>query len=227
LILESTFWYLEQNELVSLLSTNELEEMALPYPKIQIAKGEPIFSKKTDQIFYIIKGKVVVGAYNDQGLAAPIIILKPDDIVWKSNTNDNIENRGYALASIETLGCFIPIEDFKNKLKDPKIFTALVMKMMGAKVSDMERRLESLIFKDSRTRIIDFIIQAVNKRGQRIGYEYVVRNFSTHQEVADMTATSRQTVTMILNDLRNENIISFDRKRLLVRDFEKLKSVIS
>ena len=92
---------------------------------------------------------------------------------------------------------------------------------------EMEDRLESLVFKDSKTRIIEFLLLSIHKSGQRVGYEYVLRNFITHQDIANLTSTSRQTVTMVLNNLRNENIIQFDRKRLLVRDLEKLKSLIN
>lgn len=97
---------------------------------------------------------------------------------------------------------------------------------MGERMIEMESRLESLVFKDSRSRIIDFLIKSVEKNGQRIGYEWVVRNFLTHQDIASLTSTSRQSVTMVLNDLRNENIIQFDRKRLLIRDLDKLRSLI-
>ena len=100
------------------------------------------------------------------------------------------------------------------------------MKMMGSKVLEMENRLESLVFKDSRSRIVEFIQELVKKRGQRVGYEWVVRNFITHQEIANLTATSRQTVTTVLNELRSADILTFNRKRLLVRDLEKLTAEI-
>ena len=73
---------------------------------------------------------------------------------------------------------------------------------------------------------IEFIINELDKNGQRVGYEWVLRNFITHQEIANLTATSRQTVTTLLNDLRNENIIAFNRKRLLIRDLDKLKKFV-
>jgi len=101
-----------------------------------------------------------------------------------------------------------------------------MMQIMGARVSEMEDRLESLVFKDSKTRILDFLIKSIEKKGQRIGYEWVLRNFITHQDIASLTSTSRQSVTMILNELRHDNIIQFDRKRLLVRDFDRLKSLV-
>jgi len=90
----------------------------------------------------------------------------------------------------------------------------------------MENRLESLVFKDSRSRIVEYLVELVRKGGQRIGYEWVVRNFITHQEIANLTATSRQTVTTVLNELRAAEIITFNRKRLLIRDLDKLKQEI-
>ena len=44
----------------------------------------------------------------------------------------------------------------------------------------------------------------------------------THQEIASITATSRQTVTTVLNELREDNILSFNRQRLLIRDMSQL-----
>lgn len=101
------------------------------------------------------------------------------------------------------------------------------MKIMGSKKLEMERRLESLVFKDSRSRIIEFLLDLNEKNGQRVGYEWVVRKFLTHQEIANFTATSRQTVTTVLNELKNKNLIVFNRKRLLLRDLDKIRNEFS
>jgi CRP-like cAMP-binding protein len=87
--------------------------------------------------------------------------------------------------------------------------------------------LERLVFKDSRSRIIDFLLELSDQKGERVGFEIVLRKFMTHQELANMTATSRQTVTTVLNDLRSKDIIKFDRRRLLIRDREKLMLQLS
>lgn len=44
----------------------------------------------------------------------------------------------------------------------------------------------------------------------------------THKDIASLTGTSRQTVTTILNELKEANVINFDRKRILIRDLNKL-----
>jgi CRP-like cAMP-binding protein len=49
-----------------------------------------------------------------------------------------------------------------------------------------------------------------------------MKNYLTHKDIASLTGTSRQTVTTILNELKDKNIINFDRRRILVRDMDKL-----
>jgi CRP-like cAMP-binding protein len=96
------------------------------------------------------------------------------------------------------------------------------MRTLGSRLLDMEQRLESLVFKDSRARIVEFLKNLGERKGQRVGYETVVRTFMTHQEIANLTATSRQTVTTVLNELKNKNILTFNRRRLLIRDMNLL-----
>jgi CRP-like cAMP-binding protein len=98
-----------------------------------------------------------------------------------------------------------------------------MMKIIGSRLLKMEKRLESLVFKDSRTRVIDFLKELATDKGRKVGFEVEVRGFLTHQEIANLTATSRQTVTTVLNELKKKNIISFNRRRLLVRSMEQLQ----
>ena len=98
-----------------------------------------------------------------------------------------------------------------------------MMKIISSRLLKMEKRLESLVFKDSRTRVVEFLKDLAQDKGRKIGlYEVEVRGFLTHQEIANLTATSRQTVTTVLNELKKKNIITFNRRRLLVRSMENL-----
>ena len=124
----------------------------------------------------------------------------------------------------DTTVCIISNEEMKSLMKDHNGLSLFMMKIMGSRILEMEQRLESLVFKDSRTRIVEFLKDLADKKGQRVGYEMLVRKFMTHQEIANLTATSRQTVTTVLNELRNKNIITFNRRRLLIRDMDLLKS---
>ena len=64
--------------------------------------------------------------------------------------------------------------------------------------------------------------ELVDEKGRDIGHEKEVKISLTHQDIANLTATTRQTVTLVMRDLEKENIILYDRKRILVRDYSKL-----
>lgn len=136
------------------------------------------------------------------------------------------KRRDFSYAMEDAEVCAIDKEQMKVLMKNHSGISMFFMKIMGSRVLEMENRLESLVFKDSRSRIIEYMVNEIEKNGQRVGYEWVLRNFITHQEIANLTATSRQTVTTVLNDLRSQDILTFNRKRLLVRDLDALKAMI-
>ena len=83
--------------------------------------------------------------------------------------------------------------------------------------------MESIIVEDARTRVINFLKENAITFGNKVGFnELLLKHSFTQQDIADFTGTSRQTVTTVLNDLKRSNIISLNRKRILIRDFAQL-----
>ena len=93
---------------------------------------------------------------------------------------------------------------------------------IGDRLRKAESRLEGLIFKDARQRIIDFLKDTALQQGRKVGFEMTFKHCLTQQDIANITGTSRQTVTSVLNELRKENLIYFNRRNFLIRNFEAL-----
>ena len=223
---DKSFWFLENKDLNDLFSPTKINGQV---NKVAIfKKGDYVYMPEdnSDKIFFIISGKIKIGSYRDNDKEVAHTILQKGDVFGELAMIGETSRKDFAQAIEDAEVISIKLEDVKKQMKNHSGLSILIMKMMGARVHEMEQRLESLVFKDSRTRIIEFIILSLDKSGQRMGYEWVLRNFITHQDIANITATSRQTVTMVLNELKNENIIHFDRKRLLIRDLEKLKAQV-
>jgi CRP-like cAMP-binding protein len=93
---------------------------------------------------------------------------------------------------------------------------------MGTKLREMEKRLESLNFKPSRDRILDFIKESILSKCKTLQDGTLVCPFLTHVDIAKMTDTSRQTVTLVLNELKRSDLIDFDRNVLEIHDVAAL-----
>jgi len=223
---EQSFWYLENIDLFGLMCPKKLGESDVQENNSRIfKKGTNIYLPKddADKLFFIDEGRIKVGIYGSGGKEIIKAILGKGEIFGELALVGESKRRDFAHAMEETKVCIVSIDELKLLMVENSGLQLLLMKLIGKRVLDVEKRLESLVFKDSRTRIIEYLINLANTKGQRVGYEMLVRKFNTHQEIANLTATSRQTVTTILNELRSKNLITFDRKRLLIRDMEMLQ----
>jgi CRP/FNR family cyclic AMP-dependent transcriptional regulator len=224
-----SIWYLENINLSDIFSDRKLDKAIECVIQKKFEKGSLIYQPDqfADRIFLIRSGKVKIMSTGDSGKEIVKAILGIGEVFGERSIIGNHTYNDTAFAVEDTEVSIMSSKEIKSLMKEHNALSLFFMKLMGSKVLEMEQRLESLIFKDSKTRIIEYLLTLIDKKGQRIGYEWVVRNFITHQEIANLTATSRQSVTTLLNDLRNEGILTFDRKRLLIRDLDKLKKLAS
>lgn len=226
---DQSIWFLENIDVGNIFCSNKLAHSEDDHVYKVFKKNEYIYmpDQTSDKIYFIAGGRIKVGSYNESGKEITKALLGQGEVFGELAIIAEDNRRDFAMALEESKICVIPVDDMKVLMKDHNSISMFFMKLMGSKVLEMEQRLESLVFKDSRTRIIEYLLEMVEKRGQRVGYEWVVRNFITHQEIANLTATSRQTVTTILNELRTKNILTFNRKRLLIRDMDVLKEEVA
>ena len=113
-------------------------------------------------------------------------------------------------------------EEVLDVMKDNSALTNEVLNILGARIKKNENILASLLYNDARTRIVDFIKNLAIEKGRKVGYETLIKNHFTHKDMASLTGTSRQTVTTVLNGLKEKNVINFDRRRILIRDMALL-----
>lgn len=221
---EQSFWYLENIDVTGIFCPKKLGTSADMHVHKVFKKGDYIYLQEdhSDRIFFLTEGRVKIGSYADSGKEITKAILTKGEVFGELSLIGEEKRRDFAIAMEETKCCVITSQEMKGLMRDHNGLSLFLMKIMGSRVLEMERRLEALVFKDSRTRIIEFLKGLADKKGERVGYEMLIRKFLTHQEIANLTATSRQTVTTILNELRNKNILTFNRRRLLIRDMELL-----
>lgn len=222
---KQSLWYLENIDVTGLFCPKKVDRGDMEqHSHKAFKKGEYIYlpDEQADRLYFLTQGRVKIGSYAESGKEITKAILNKGEVFGELSLIGEEKRRDFAYAMEDTELCILTVTDMKALMRDHNSLSLFLMKIMGSRMLEMEQRLEALVFKDSRTRIIEFLYNLAAKKGQRVGYEQVVRKFMTHQEIANLTATSRQTVTTVLNDLRNKNILTFDRRRLLVRDMDLL-----
>lgn len=222
---EAKTTYLDQFPLFDCLSEAEKKQLAehmqaevKPRYSFIYMPGEP-----SDCLYFLAKGAVKIGTHSSDGKEVIKSLIHPLAMFGEMGIIGEEERQDYAQALREDVHLYaLKNEHFRQLMRRNFDLCSQVMSSFGQRLMRAENKLESLIFKDARTRIIDFIKDSVNHRGRRVGYEMLLKHSLTHQDIANITCTSRQTVTLVLNDLKKSDLIYFNRGKILVRDMAKL-----
>lgn len=177
----------------------------------------------SDAIYFLSKGIIKTGTHSEDGREVIKSILHPISMFGELGLVGEKNRMEFARAmNQEVKYCTIKVNDFKKLMHRNHDLSMKIMEIVGKRLMKAETRLEALIFKDARARIIDFLKDSVLRRGRKVGYEMLLKHCLTQQDIANITGTSRQTVTSVLNELRKENLIYFNRRTILIRDMERL-----
>lgn len=223
---ESQLWYFEDVDLFNVFCPNKQKGISDNHSFLEFGKDDFIYfsQEPSNHIYLIAEGRIKIGSYSDDGKEIIKAILQPGEIFGEMALVGEEKRRDFAQALDKGIKiCQLAIEDMESLMRKNQELSFKITKLIGFRLRKAERKIESLVFKDARTRIVEFLKELGEERGQKVGFETLVKNFFTHQDIANLTATSRQTVTTVLNELRDQNQINFDRKRLLIRDLESLK----
>jgi CRP/FNR family transcriptional regulator, cyclic AMP receptor protein len=179
----------------------------------------------SQEVFFLVEGRVKLGSYSEDFKESVREILHPLAYFGELSLTGEEKRDGFAMSLQE--GCKILVLNAEvmlmHMLQNLQV-QMLIMKAFGRRVRNAEHRVVDLIYKDARTRIIEYLKEAVTERGKKVGTEFFLKHGLTQQDIASITGTSRQTVTLVLNELRKHNCIHFTRQRLLIRDLDKLSS---
>lgn len=177
----------------------------------------------SDHLYFLARGTVKIGTHSEDGKEVIKHLIHPMAMFGELGLIGQQHRQEFAQVLKEDVHVYVlKVSDLQRLMRNNFDLCTKVMNNFGNRLMSAESKLESLIFKDARTRIIDFIKDSVNKRGRRVGFEMLLRHSLTHQDIANITCTSRQTVTLVLNELKKSDLIYFNRGKILVRDMEKL-----
>jgi len=219
---KAKLWYFENFDLMKALPKEELIKLNTSSKMREVPKKHIIYfpEESSNSVYMIKKGKVKISRLSVDGREIIIAILGPGEIFGESAITDSFAKREeFAEATEDTLLCSMLYEIVHDLMsKDPN-FGLKITKIIGFRFKKIQSRFESLIFKASDERVKNFIKDLANEEGQKTADGAIeIKLKLTHEDIGKLTATSRQMVTTVLNDLEKKNFVSYDRNRILIKN---------
>jgi CRP/FNR family transcriptional regulator len=181
-------------------------------------KGGNIYRQgEISEGFYLLKhGSVKLQKTLPNGAQSILKIITPGEIFGEGESNEDSPKRNNTFAEALEDGTLIQKINGRIFL-DPTVGPQLQDKLLCFNLENIQR-LERLNWMDAEGRIKFTLQDLAHKLGKRYGDETLLKLNLTHEELAMLTDSSRQTVTKTLSTLKKEGAITYSRNRILFRN---------
>lgn len=225
---KSKLWYLENFNLFTSLKQDSIMELNKMTKDKEIEKNQPIYfpNEPSTSIYFLKTGRVKISRYSDDGKEMIMAFINPGEVFGEMAYLGEEERTDIAIAVEPSYICAINKDDFIAFIQKDAALNLKLTRLIGLKLKSYSERIEDLVFKDAKQRVVSFLVKLSEENGKKIGEQIFVKPFLKHQDIADLTACARQTVNDVLTDLRVKGIIDFDRKKLTINNFFELKSLL-
>jgi CRP/FNR family transcriptional regulator len=207
------------------LHSFETIKYATAYPKGAVLFVE---GQSPRGIFVLCKGRVKLSICSTDGKTLILKIAEPGEVLGLSAT---VSGKSYELTAETIDPCqvnFVKREDFLRFLKEHADACFRVAEQLSDKYNNACREIRSLGLSHSAAeKLAKLLLDWSSRSGESNKQEPRVRLSLTHEEIAQMIGTSRETVTRLFAELKKRQIVLARGATLVIRNKAALRSLAS
>jgi len=214
--------YLEAVEVFQDLTSHDMEKINHQTTMVTYRAGHLFYMPEdpAEVLFIIKQGRIQLYRLSTDGRKLVIAILKPGMIFGQmALIGQNLHNT-FAEALDDCVICVWRRGDVDRLMMTQPLVALRFLEAMGRRVRDLEQRLEEVTYKRIPARLAGLLIRLEEEHGAN----GVVAGY-THQSLADMLGTYRETTTQTLNEFQHRNLIRTGRKTIEILNEDGLRKV--
>jgi CRP-like cAMP-binding protein len=210
--------------------TYEISELIKASEKIlKYKKGAFLFreGQEAKEMYIILSGKVQISKMNAEGKELYLRLCKENDIVGEL-TLFTVGPRYLFNAKFLEDGevAAINIESLEQTLFNNSKLAYEFLKWMNDHIRKTITKFRDLVLHGKKGALYSTLIRLCNSYGIVKENGIYINVPLTNQDLANYCGTARESVSRMLGELRDEGIISIDRKKIIIHDLNFLKNEI-
>jgi CRP/FNR family transcriptional regulator len=190
------------------------------------AQGAMVFHAGSpgEHIYILTEGRVKIFALSPAGRAVVLWFCFPGEVFGLAEMPRAGRRAVYAQACAPSEVLAVPQRRFKRYLEADAGAALLVVELLACRLRSLGDMMLNLTSDDVATRVVKLLLRLAARYGKPIGGDGILLDIRlTHQEIADMVGTTRQSVSETLSALRQRGVLCVSNRRIQIRDGKVLE----
>ena len=217
--------FLSNVSIFSELSDKELISIEKLFTTRKYPKGSMIILEEEfgDTVFLVVKGTIKITRVNDEGKEVILSLMGMYEMFGEMSVIDGEARSANALAQENCELIAIKSNDFLNLLKNNFKISYALMSELAKRIRKSDLHIEALSLSDAEHRIGVSILNLAEEMGVIRKGKVTIENLPFQQDIANMSGTSRETVSRILKLFEDRNMLRKHGHTLVIPDYAHFK----
>jgi CRP-like cAMP-binding protein len=191
--------------------------------------GDAIYNEGEygDALYVLISGVVKLFRPYSGSKEATLRLLKSWDIFGHLAFAGEAKQRAYAEAVTECKVTKVPKIFIERAIRREPRAALKMMTLLELRLVQYEELVRCLLPRETEVRLANLLPILARKFGERgdDGRSVTIDLRLTHQDLAAMVASTRESVTKVLNEMRNRGIVEIEGGRITLKDYATLERI--
>jgi CRP/FNR family transcriptional regulator len=213
---------LQEEECRSLLRL--LEEMGIATANRTYGPGDAVYREGEygDALYVLVSGVMKLFRPYSGSKEATLRLLRPWDIFGHLAFAGEARQRAYAEAVTECVVTKVPKIFVERAVRQEPRVAFKIMTLLELRLVQYEELVKCLLPRETEVRLANLLPVLAQKFGDRSDGVVTIDLRLTHQDLAAMVASTRESVTKVLNEMRGRNLIKVESGRITLNDWRAL-----
>lgn len=221
-------WCMAEVDIFCDLDEAEMDALSQAAPMKTYPTGALIYTphQPLETLFILKKGRIRIFRVSPDGRALTTAIIEPGTIFGEMVIVGQQMHDSFAEALDDVVVCVMTKADVRRLLLgDPRI-SARISETLGRRLAELEQRLSDAVFKSVPERIAGTLVTLATGHAERsLGRGTQIK--LTHEQLAALAATSRETTTKVLGEFADRGLIALGRGRITILARDELHKIAS
>ncbi len=214
-------------DLFTVLSDQEMSSLLKLVKEIHVPKKTDL--ARPDQmknfIFIVKAGAVRLYDLSFEGKKVVVSVLGQGAIFGDLSLKGQATKFNFAQAEAGSIVGRLPRVSFFQFVKLHPDLSLRIIDELNRKLIEAQMVIKDFALAQAPERIVSALVRYAKERGLQDEKSFIIPNHITHQEIADMTGLTRETVSVLISRLRRSSLIRPFKKRGFIITKAKLASV--
>ena len=194
------------------------------YPSGQIFYAP---EERCDRLYILRRGRVRIYKLSPEGRALTLLILEPSSIFGEMALAPDWVHDSFAETMTDSTIGAIRRDDMRRVLNATPAVALRFMNIMSQRLRALERKLADIAFKSVPQRLATVLLSLADTHAgdaEPTTPPAVVRY--THQQLAEMIGSYRETVTKAISEFREAGLIRVEEEAIYLTDVARLRELV-